>query len=223
MLRGVRVEECDRPGLLAGVVGVDLFGTTEATAETRLRDMVSAAISGRTKPAKKPGFPAADRAMPNAIRFPGTYQHAYAEVTQAVLSSLSTVDSAASARTFVSQAANQVREASAIVPEFYLGEFFNVFKDAAVAQGRKEIAECKHAVEQAKAEANAATIELRAQLDAAQKVGDREAEHAVWREREARQAACQAKIDAAAARTDPIAVRVGVIEDLATALGLSFD
>ena len=69
-------------------------------------------------------------------------EHAYAEVTQAVLSSLSTVDSAASARTFVSQAANKIREASASVRQFYPGEFFNVFKDAAVAQAGKEIADC---------------------------------------------------------------------------------
>src|SRR5262249_56567224 len=119
--------------LLAGPVGVDLFGTTEAMAKTRLRNMVSAAIRGRAKPAKKPGFPGASRAMPLAVRFPGTYEQAYAEITQAVLSSLSTVDSAASAHAFVSHAANRVREASASVPEFYLGEFFTGFNDAAVA------------------------------------------------------------------------------------------
>ena len=32
-----RVTDCDRPGLLAGVVGVDLFGRTEAEARARLR------------------------------------------------------------------------------------------------------------------------------------------------------------------------------------------
>ena len=53
----VRVAECDRPGLLAGVVGVDLFGLAEATAKARLRRMVSAAIAGRAKPAVAPGFP----------------------------------------------------------------------------------------------------------------------------------------------------------------------
>jgi len=67
----VRVTECDRPGLLAGVVGVDLFGLTEATAKARLRAMVSAAIAGRAKPDMPPGFPGAGRAMPRAARFPG--------------------------------------------------------------------------------------------------------------------------------------------------------
>ena len=115
----VRVEECDRPGLLAGMVSVDLFGTIEAMAETRLRNMVSAAVSGRAKPAKKPRFPGAARAMPRAIRFPGTYKHAYAEVTQAVLSSLSTVDSAASARTSVpgrQQDSRGVRQRPGVLP-----------------------------------------------------------------------------------------------------------
>src|SRR5690242_6154772 len=42
----VRVAECDRPGLLAGVVGVDLFGLDEAAAKARLRAMVSAAVAG---------------------------------------------------------------------------------------------------------------------------------------------------------------------------------
>ena len=67
----VRVAECDRPGLLAGVVGVDLFGLAEATAKARLRRMVSAAIAGRAKPEVPPGFPGAGRAMPRAARFPG--------------------------------------------------------------------------------------------------------------------------------------------------------
>ena len=82
----VRVEECDRPGLLAGIVGVDLFGISEAMSETRLRNMVSAAVSGRGKPSVKPGFPGTGRVMPRAVRFPGTYQQAYAEVAQALLS-----------------------------------------------------------------------------------------------------------------------------------------
>ena len=67
----VRVAECDRPGLLAGVVGVDLFGQTEAAAKARLRAMVSEAIAGRAKPEVRPGFPGAGLAMPLAARFPG--------------------------------------------------------------------------------------------------------------------------------------------------------
>ncbi len=67
----IRVADCDRPGLLATVVGVDLFGLAEAAATARLRDMVSAAIAGRAKPEVRPGFPGAGRAMPRAARFPG--------------------------------------------------------------------------------------------------------------------------------------------------------
>ena len=75
-------------------------------------------------------------------------------------------------------------------------------------------------IEEAKAEANAATIELQARLDAARNAGDRKAEHAVWGELEIRQAACQAKIDATTARMDPIGLRIEAIGDPAT--GASF-
>lgn len=64
----IRVEECPRPGLLAGVVSVDLFGRAEADAKARLRAMVTAAITGRAKPEKAPRFPG--RAVPRQPRFP---------------------------------------------------------------------------------------------------------------------------------------------------------
>lgn len=71
-----RVRECDRPGLLAGVVGVDVFGVAEAAARARLRRMVSEALAGRAKPDAAPGFPGRAmprerRAMPREPRFPG--------------------------------------------------------------------------------------------------------------------------------------------------------
>ena len=69
----VRVAECDRPGLLAQVVGVDLFELAEATAKNRLRAMVAAAVKGRAKPEGKPGFPGVGRAVPGAARFPGAF------------------------------------------------------------------------------------------------------------------------------------------------------
>lgn len=64
-----RVKQCDRPGLLSGVVSVDLFGKPEAEVRARLRRMVSSAISGRAKPDVAPQFPG--RAMPREPRFPG--------------------------------------------------------------------------------------------------------------------------------------------------------
>jgi hypothetical protein len=67
----VRVGDCDRPGLLAGVVGVDVFGIAEAAARARLRRMIADALAGRAKPDTAPGFPGAGRAMPREPRFPG--------------------------------------------------------------------------------------------------------------------------------------------------------
>jgi len=65
----MRVKDCHRPGFLAGVVSVDLFGTTEADARARMHAMVSSAISGRAKPAEAPVFPG--RAVAREPRFPG--------------------------------------------------------------------------------------------------------------------------------------------------------
>ena len=66
-----RVKDCDRPGLLGGVVSVDVFGLAEADAKTRLRTMIATAVSGRAKPDTAPDFPGAGRAIAREPRFPG--------------------------------------------------------------------------------------------------------------------------------------------------------
>jgi hypothetical protein len=66
-----RVETCQRPGLLAGVVGIDLFGVPEKEARTRLQSMVKAALTGRAKPTAPPRFPGEARAVPREPSFPG--------------------------------------------------------------------------------------------------------------------------------------------------------
>jgi cellulose biosynthesis protein BcsQ/tetratricopeptide (TPR) repeat protein len=67
----VRVAPCDRPGMLAETVGIDLFDLTEAEARSRLRAMVSAAEAGRAKPQAAPGFPGGERAISREPGFPG--------------------------------------------------------------------------------------------------------------------------------------------------------
>ncbi|MFF5077021.1 FxSxx-COOH system tetratricopeptide repeat protein [Actinoplanes sp. NPDC000266] len=66
----VRVEDCDRPGLLGQIVGIDLFGVAEAKARERLRAMVARAAAGRAKPGERPSFPPSQRAIPHGARFP---------------------------------------------------------------------------------------------------------------------------------------------------------
>jgi len=46
----VRVADCERPGLLAGIVGIDLFGVPEPKALQRLQDAINRALAGRAKP-----------------------------------------------------------------------------------------------------------------------------------------------------------------------------
>ena len=67
----MRVADSPRPGLLAGVVGVDLFGLNDADATAQLRAMVSAALSGRVKPVVGPKFPGGARAVLQEPQFPG--------------------------------------------------------------------------------------------------------------------------------------------------------
>jgi len=72
----VRVANCERPGLLAGVVSVDVFAMTEAEARRRLHSAVTAAIKGRDKPIERPRYPDAyavrngSHAVSDSPRFP---------------------------------------------------------------------------------------------------------------------------------------------------------
>ncbi|WP_116438866.1 toll/interleukin-1 receptor domain-containing protein, partial [Pseudofrankia asymbiotica] len=60
----VRIEECDRPGLLRTVVGFDLFGLEPEATRAHLLEQVGHSLSGRAKPATAPEFPAPVRLAP---------------------------------------------------------------------------------------------------------------------------------------------------------------
>lgn len=62
----MRVADCERPGLLAGIVGIDLFGVPEPKASQRLRDAIQRALVGRAKPPIPPSFPGAAAAAAKA-------------------------------------------------------------------------------------------------------------------------------------------------------------
>ena len=66
-----QVAECDRPGLLGGVVSVDLSGTDQAAARVRIRAEIRGAVTGRAKPGAEPGFPPAAGVRREVPRFPG--------------------------------------------------------------------------------------------------------------------------------------------------------
>ncbi|ETA04003.1 TPR repeat-containing protein [Frankia sp. CcI6] len=67
-----RVADCDRPGLLGQVVGVDLFGCAEQAARAELVSAARLAVSGgRNKPEVAPPFPPDLRAVPGRATFPG--------------------------------------------------------------------------------------------------------------------------------------------------------
>ena len=70
----IRIENCERPGLLAPLVGFDVFGVDEASAKKRVLNGIAAALSGSARPTSKPSFPGAD-AKPalstTPVPFPG--------------------------------------------------------------------------------------------------------------------------------------------------------
>lgn len=69
----VRIEDCDRPGLLSQIVSVDIFDTNEQTARDRILNAASGATSMiRMKPSVAPQFPSETRGVAEAKPFPGT-------------------------------------------------------------------------------------------------------------------------------------------------------
>ncbi|GAA1268408.1 toll/interleukin-1 receptor domain-containing protein [Saccharothrix xinjiangensis] len=68
----LRVEDCDRPGLLGSVVSEDLFGLSPDDARDRLLRVVKGAVEGRLKPASAPRFPGRRRGVVREPRFPGS-------------------------------------------------------------------------------------------------------------------------------------------------------
>lgn len=53
----VRVEDCERPGILGGLVSIDLFGRSADDARRHLLEQIRHAIEGRAKPDIPPTFP----------------------------------------------------------------------------------------------------------------------------------------------------------------------
>jgi hypothetical protein len=60
----IRVEECEAPDLLGGVVSLDLFGSSADAARRHLLERVAEALAGRAKPSTEPSFPDQPGAAP---------------------------------------------------------------------------------------------------------------------------------------------------------------
>ncbi|MEU6151648.1 FxSxx-COOH system tetratricopeptide repeat protein [Actinosynnema sp. NPDC047251] len=63
----LRIADCERPGLLAGIVSTDLFGLSETATRQRLLDTVRGVTVGRAKPGAPPVFPGATPRFPGAM------------------------------------------------------------------------------------------------------------------------------------------------------------
>jgi hypothetical protein len=67
-----RVADCERPGLLGGVVSTDLYDLDETAARTQVKTAARSAVTGRAKPGIEPVFPRTTRAVRAEPRFPGS-------------------------------------------------------------------------------------------------------------------------------------------------------
>lgn len=152
-----------------------------------------------------------------------SYVNAYAELLDSSLALLQAIESPEDARPFIERISMQVDKSSAKIPEFYVGEFFNILKDAVVEHCRIEADDCERALREANAEAERVSAELQIRLEEARAVGDWDAQHAVWRDREVRQAACQAKVDSASIRAEKISLRLAAFQELASSMGVDFN
>lgn len=147
------------------------------------------------------------------------YRESYNSLLEQLMHEISTIETTEAVGNFVARAASQIRSEASSTQEFYIGEFLNIFKRSVVASSTAEMAACEQGISDAKLEASLATVELQARLEAITAAGDQDAEHALWREREERQASSQAKIDAESRRIDAIGVRIDACKNLASELG----
>lgn len=132
-----------------------------------------------------------------------------------LLAALAAVDSADSALAFTGRAVRQLNSLASPV-----GKAFEAFKDAAVAQTRAETHRLGGIVNRANAEAEVASQDLRARMKVAREAGDKDAQAAIWQERDSRQAEGQGKIDAASARLDDIKLQIAAVKSVGEALGV---
>jgi len=151
-----------------------------------------------------------------------TYRKAYEELSEELIADLSRVDSPETSQQFIEQATQRITAAHDTLPEFYIGEFYEQFKGLAVKHAGALLDACEHAVRAINTEIEAENRRLNALLEAARATGDRNAEHAVWMERETLQAEKQAKIDEQQQRLYFPRLQIQNCQGLAKRLKLTF-
>jgi hypothetical protein len=142
------------------------------------------------------------------------YDEVYSELTEAALSSLATVDTPESANAFVTQVAQQTRDLSASVPEFYALEFIDLLRMAVVNMTDSDMADLRQAKDDAVARNEAVAAELNVRMKAARVAGDRAAQHAVWREAPIRRAESQAELDEVTRRARLVGLRLDAFKQV---------
>ena len=66
----IRIEDCERPGLLGQIVSFDLFNLTESAAKQLLLTQLAHAANGRSKPNTAPAYPGIGHAVSTGTKGP---------------------------------------------------------------------------------------------------------------------------------------------------------
>jgi hypothetical protein len=148
------------------------------------------------------------------------YRKAYRVLQETILSSAEAVVSPESAQSFVRQSAKQIQDAKRTTPEFYVGEFFDELKTLVIATIQAESDRCRDALDAVHADAAAIGADLTARLTEARASGDREAQHAIWGERDIKQAETQGKVDAVSKRAGNLQIQLAAFQNLGSTLGV---
>ncbi len=151
-----------------------------------------------------------------------SYTKAYRELGEELVIDLSRVDSPETSQQFIEHTAQRITAAHDNLPEFYIGEFYEQVKVLVVKHARALVDACEHAVRDVQAEIEVEKRRLNALLGAARATGDRNAEHAVWKEIETLQAEKQAKIDEQQRRLYFPQLQIQTCKELAKTLNLTF-
>ena len=147
------------------------------------------------------------------------YEIAYAELNATAMSLLAALDTPEAESAFVTQVAQRIQDLSARIPEFYAGEFLHVFADSVKRWAVTEVPDLTRLSNEMTAQLN----QLDKRLEKAKAAGNREREHAMWRERQTRAGELLAEIEDGKRCSELWILRLGACERLATTFGIRLE
>lgn len=164
--------------------------------------------------ASKPPEPS--RTRPGGLNHEG----AYAVLAAEIVAGLDAAVSPQAIDEVITRAGDAIRREAGTVPEFYVGEFFDRLNSAIMERMNIEVKKCEEVIASVQAQADVGSLDLNTRLSVARQEHDQDAEHAIWRERDLKQAEIQGTIDSATSRITLVAMWPTAIKRLASHMGV---